>query len=144
MNKHHKSRASRTFSPIIPRLSESECVNLMLAPRLHLEMLLNATVITPYDLLSVVGVFNVATALAYLNKDKRAITLYESVQQSVLAIAQHGEDSPELRDHLRRVFNVADVYIVQQSRQNVLRAINLVEYQIKSGEGTTLMPVAMP
>lgn len=139
MSKSNKNRVQRIVGPAAGRLAPAECVNLMLAPRLHLEMLLTQEKLDPYYLISVVGVFNVATALAYLYKDKRSIALYDSVQHTVLAVAKDAEDTPENRDHLRRVFNIAEAYILAQRKTDVLRGINLVEYQIKHGEGTTLL-----
>ncbi len=141
MSKFNKTRVQRIVTPAASRLSPAESVNLMLAPRLHLEMLISQEALNSYYLISVVGVFNVATALAYLYKDKRSIALYESVQRTVLAMAREGADSTENREHLRRVFNIAEAYILAQRKTDVLRAINLVEYQIKHGEGSTLLPL---
>lgn len=144
MSKSTKSRVVRAVSHAALRLTSAEYVNLILAPRLHLELILSSERVESYYLISVVGVFNVATALAYMHKDKRAIALYDSVQNTVLQMAQEGADGMEERDHLRRVFNIADDYIGRHGRADILRAIRVVEYQIKHGEGTSLLRVDLP
>lgn len=144
MSKSNKSRVQRVVAPAATRLLGAEYVNLMLAPRLHLEMLLSAEVWVPYYLVSVVGVFNVATALAYMHKDRRAIALYDGVQNTVLAVAHEPATLPAARDQLLRVFNIADDYIARHGRGDILRAIRVVEYQIQHGEGTTLLPITTP
>lgn len=144
MSKSNKSRVHRVAVAAHVRLSSTEYVNLILPSRLHLHLLLTEETLTPYYLVSVVGVFNVATALAYMYKDKRAIALYDSAQNTVLALARDAAMLPEARAQLRRVFNIADDYIGRHSRADIMRAIRVVEYQIKHGEGTTLLPVDLP
>ncbi len=141
MSKNHKMRTKRLNNPLACRLSEPEQVEIMLKPRLHLDCVLHGETHEPLHLASIVGVINVAMALAYLHKDKYSINLYESVQQTLVDIARRGIANDEESRRLQRVFNIADDYIVSQAKADVLRAINLVEYQIRHGEGNSLLPL---
>lgn len=143
MNKSSQTRARRLPHCVGDRLSETEYVDMLLPPRLHLDQLLNGETGHPYYLTSVVGVFNVATALSYMHHDRRAIKLYETVSQIILKVARHGFDSDETRNRLRKTFNIADDYIAQQSKRDLLRAVNLVEHQIKTGQATPLVASAV-
>lgn len=140
MSKAHKHRVKRSLTPAAYRLSEPELVEVMLAPHLHLQQLLATGEPNPYYLASIVGVLNVATALAYMHKDKRSISLYESIQHTLLAVARDGIADNETGERLCRVFLIADQYIAAQSKVDVLRAIRLVEYQIAHGEGSVPLP----
>lgn len=137
--------ASRRLHPFAgKRLTANEYVDMLLPPRIHLELLLTGEAINPWHLTSVVGVFNVATALAYMHHDRRAIRLYEAVSQLVLGISRAGFDQPGMRERLRKTFNIADDYLQQQTRPDLQRAVRLVEYQIRHGQATPLVlaPVA--
>lgn len=139
MSKSSKSRVKRIAHPVASRLTEPEMIDIMLGPYLHLEMLLGQREPDPYYLASVVGVFNVATALSYLHKDKRSIRLYEAIQLTLRDIAQSGAATPETGARLKKVLGIADKYIEVQSKADVLRAINLVKYQIAHGDGNILL-----
>lgn len=139
MSKAQKNRVKRIATPAASRLTDPELVEIMLAPYLHLQQLLATGEANPYYLASVVGVINVATALAYLHKDKRSISLYESIQHTLLDVARQGVADAETGERLHRVFAIADNYIAIQSKADVLRAIRLVEFQIAHGEGGVLL-----
>lgn len=139
MSKSSKNRVKRIAQPAANRLTEPEMVDIMLGPHLHLEMLLGECTPNPYYLASIVGVFNVATALSYLHKDKRSIRLYEATQLSLRDIAQSGVVAPETAARLKKVLGIADKYIEVQSKADVLRAINLVKYQLAHGDGNILL-----
>lgn len=141
MSKNLKTRVKRMHNPMACRLTEPEQVEIMLKPRLHLACVLEGETREPLYLASIIGVINVAMALAYLHKDKHSISLYESVQQALVDIARCGIAGDEESRRLLRVFNIADDYIVSQAKVDVLRAINLVEYQIRHGEGNSLLPL---
>lgn len=140
MSKAHKNRVKRIVTPAASRLTEPELVEVMLAPHLHLDQLIATGEPNPHYLASVVGVFNVATALAYMHKDKRSISLYESIPQLLLDVARDGVASAATGERLQRVFAIADQYISIQSKVDVLRAIRLVEFQIAHGEGSVPLP----
>lgn len=140
MSKAHKNRVKRIAYPAASRLTDPEQVEIMLAPYLHLQQLLDCGEANPYYLASIIGVLNVATALAYLHKDKRSISLYESIQHTLLDVARQGVSDDETGERLQRVFAIADNYIAIQSKADVLRAIRLVELEIAHGAGGTLLP----
>lgn len=139
MSKPRRTRIKHAINPMAVRLSEPELVQIMLRPHLHLSQLLSDGQPNPYYLSSIVGVFNVAMALAYMHKDIRAIHLYESIQQNLLDVAATGICTAELGLRLRKMFAIADQYIAAQAKTDILRAIRLVEHQLAHGDENTLL-----
>lgn len=139
MSKPRRTRFKHAINPMAVRLSEPEFVQIMLRPHLHLSQLLAEQARNPFYLSSVIGVFNVAMALAYMHKDIRSIHLYESIQPTLLEVAANGISSPETGLRLSRVFTIADQYIAAQAKTDILRAIRLVEYQLAHGDENTLL-----
>lgn len=139
MSKPRRTRIKHLPNHTAMRLSGPEMVQILLRPHLHLAQLLSEGEANPYYLASIVGVFNVAMALAYMHKDIRSIHLYESIQQTLLDIAAHGIATQETGLRLSKVFTIADQYIACQAKGDILRAIRLVEYQIAHGDDNTLL-----
>lgn len=135
MSKFHPSRQSRIPALFAPRLSEPEIIRIMLTPHLHLQMLLSTGEPNPVYFSSLLSVFNVATALAYMLKDKRSVRLYESMHDSMLEVAQQGITSEEMARRMKKMLCIADRYIESQTKHDVLRAIKLVESQLGFGDG---------
>jgi hypothetical protein len=139
MSKPRRTRVSHAINPMAVRLSEPEFVQIMLRPHVHLALLLSEAQPNPYYLSSIIGVFNVAMALAYMHKDIRSIHLYESIQPILLDVAASGVSNPETGLRLSKVFTIADQYIATQAKTDILRAIRLVEYQLVHGDENTLL-----
>ena len=113
-------------------ISEPEEVHIMLIPHLHLAQLVATGEWDNQHVASVAGVFNVALALAYINKDRRSINFYSGIQNLLLAIANgHAFGEAEKR-RLRMVFSQADKYICAQRKTDILTAIRMVEHQIQN------------
>ncbi|MDE2440648.1 MAG: hypothetical protein KGP14_06460 [Betaproteobacteria bacterium] len=139
MSKPRRSHIKRTVNPMAVRLSEPELVQFMLRPHVHLSLLLSEGRPNPLYLSSIIGIFNVAMALAYMHKDIRSIHLYESIQRPLLEVATVGISTPELGQRLRRVFTIADRYISAQAKADLLRAIRLVEHELAHGNENDLL-----
>lgn len=112
-------------------ISEPEEVHIMLIPHLHLSLLLASGELNNYHVASVAGVFNVALALAYINKDRRSINFYSGIQDLLLALTNGCVFGETEKRRLRTVFAEADKYICNQPKVNILTAIRMVEYQIQ-------------
>lgn len=108
---------------------------MMLAPHLHLARLIETGEPNPDYIASLIGVVNVATVLAYMDKDRHAIRLYESVVGSFAEIHLHGLREPEQIARVCRVFCIAEQHIVRRSKHEVLQAIRLVESHIVAQPG---------
>lgn len=117
-------------------LSEPEQVHIMLLPHLHLARLLAAEQWDPFHIGSIAGVFNVALALAYLNRDARSISYYGAVQNLIVELTNGRPFAAEERRRLRRVFSEADKYVCAQKKGDILYAIRMVECQAENGPAT--------
>ena len=45
-------------------------------------------------------------------------------------------------ERLRKVFGIAESFIIAHSKANILRAVRLIEYQIEHGQGAIPLPAA--
>ena len=111
-------------------ITPNQHAELMLAPRLHLEMMLTQTANLNYQQ-SVLGVFNLAVALAHLQHKPQIQTQFEAAQQIMSQLIQ-GARSPshEEGDFLRQSFNLADRRFGMQSGANLVRAFDFVDRTI--------------
>lgn len=120
-------------------ISEPEEVHIMLVPHLHLTHILASGELNNYHVASVAGVFNVALALAYINKDRRSINFYSGIQDMMLAIANGQAFGDTEKRRLRTVFSEADKYVCAQRKTDILTAIRMVEYQIQHAPPETVI-----
>ena len=124
-------------------ISEPEEVHIMLIPHLHLSHLLDSGEWNNFHVASVAGVFNVALALAYLNKDRRSIKFYSGIQDTLLGIANGRPFGDAEKQRLRTVFAEADKYVCAQRKTDILTAIRMVEHQIqRAPRETVILPDA--
>ena len=144
MSKARKPRIKSVVCHPAARLSEPEIIEMMLAPYLHLQQLLAEGGTNPHYLASIVGVINLATALAYMDEDLHGASFYESVAPLLVAIAHHGLDrnNPQSQLRLTRVFTNAERFVIAHSKADILRAVRLIEYQIEHGQGAIPLPAA--
>lgn len=139
MRKGTKQNRKKIAASVPARMAAEEFTEIMLKARLHLEMIRSTDNSDPYYLASIVGVMNVATALSYMHRDTRSFRFYESVQPIILKIASDGIGNTDLGARLTKVFNAAERYIEVNSKTDILKAINLVRFQIEQrGQGTVL------
>ncbi|UCV23848.1 hypothetical protein [Ferribacterium limneticum] len=120
-------------------ISEPEEVHIMLIPHLHLSHLLATGEWNNLHVASVAGVFNVALALAYINKDRRSINFYSGIQNLLLAIANGQVFGDTEKRRLRTVLSEADKYVCAQRKTDILTAIRMVEYQIQHAPPETVI-----
>lgn len=120
-------------------ISEPEEIHIMLIPHLHLSLLLATSEWDHLHVASVAGVFNVALALAYINKDRRSINFYSGIQDMLLAIANGQNFGDVEKRRLRTVFSEADKYVCAQRKTDILTAIRMVEYQIQHAPPETVI-----
>lgn len=106
----------------------------MLPPRLHLEMMLTHAA-NPDFQQSVLGVFNLAVGLSYLQNKPQIQTQFETAQRIMVQLIR-GVRSPGLeeREILLKSFNLADRYFGVQSRNNLARAYDFVDRTLRPYE----------
>lgn len=120
-------------------ISEPEEVHIMLIPHLQLAQLLATGEWNHHYVASIAGVFNVALALAYINKDRRSINFYCGIQELLLALGNGKHFGDVEKRRLRTVMAAADQYICQQHKSDILTAIRMVEHQLQQTGGEPVM-----
>lgn len=115
---------------------------LLLGPRLHLQMLVDGHAELPY-LYSVAGVFNIAVALSHLQSNGHAQAQFGTAQEMVFnLIREKRAPIPEESSLLVAAINAASALLRRQTTSNLTRAIAYVEQMIASGDALALAPNA--
>ena len=142
-----RKRAKREIRPISSLITPAQHAELMLMPRMHLEMVLTQAINLNYQQ-SVLGVFNLGVALSHLRGKPQLQDQFEAAQQVMVNLIK-GPRGPTADEGLllSRCFNTADRMIGIQSRANLIRAIEFVDQRIASGhavqpETTAIMCLA--
>ena len=123
-----RKRCKRISRPDSVPIHPYEHTDLMLGSRLHLEMVLTQPAVLDY-MYSVMGIFNIAFALAYLQNNSHVLHQFEVAQMSLMGLIQEKRSpNQDEGNSLRQYFNQADRYIGIQNRATLVRAIGLVNH----------------
>ena len=131
-----RKRCKRVSRPVSTLITPAQHMALMLEPRMHLELILSQTVDLDYQR-SVLGVFNLAAALAFLQSKPQIQNQFEAAQRVMSLLIQGARGpSPEEGDFLRLSFNQADRHFGIQSGATLARALDVVD-QARADSETT-------
>lgn len=108
----------------------------MIAPRLHLELLLNEVYELSY-LSSLAGVFNLASVLAHLHRNAPLQANFDTAQKILITLIEKQRlPIPEEGSILRQAFNQADSYIGLQNTVSMAKAIQYSDAEHAAGRTT--------
>ena len=129
-----RKRCKRVSRPVSTLITPAQHMALMLKPRMHLELILSQTIDLDYQR-SVLSVFNLAAALAFLQNKPQTQSQFEAAQR-VMSLLIQGARSPssEEGDFLRQSFNQADRHFGIQSGAMLVRAFEIVDQAGADGE----------
>ncbi|MFZ4539225.1 hypothetical protein [Propionivibrio sp.] len=106
----------------------------MLGSHLHLEMVLTQPAMLDY-MYSVMGVFNIAFVLAYLQNNVPIMRQFETAQLTLMRLIQEMRcPNQDEGNSIRQCFNQADRFIGSQSKASLVRAIELVDHVASKDE----------
>ena len=131
-----RKRCKRVSRPVSTLITPAQHMALMLKPRMHLELILSQTIDLDYQR-SVLSVFNLAAALAFLQNKPQTQSQFEAAQRVMSLLIQGARGpSPEEGDFLRLSFNQADRHFGIQSGAALARALDVVD-QARADSETT-------
>lgn len=115
-------------------MTRSEQTDLMVAPRLHLQMILGGQLDLEY-LHSVAGVFNIAGALANYRHRRELEEAFDRAQLIMASLIQEvraptGEEAQQVTDS----FNAADRLLRCQTKTDLAKVIAYVDRRIARGD----------
>ena len=138
-----RKRAKRVVRPISSLITPAQHAELMLIPRVHLEMVLTQ-VIDPNYQQSVLGVFNLGVALCHLRNKVQLQGPFEAAQGVMVALIKEARcPTREESVLLTQCFNLADRTIGVQSKASMVRAIEFVDQLIARGQAARPEPAGM-
>lgn len=117
-------------------LSPNQRTSLLVAPRLHMAMLLSGAVDAEYfD--SLAGALNIANALAAKRQRGDLVATFDAALGELQQlIAEQRAPDPEQGKTIRHAFNAADQIISLTSREDLARAVAYVDRRIASQRAT--------
>lgn len=125
-----RKRSSRVTRPAVALLAPNQHAALMIGPRLHLQQILDNVVSIDFQI-SVLGVYNLASALSTLQQDAQKQRIYGAAQDLMaLLIQEQRPPLPAESAYLRQSFNTADNMIGIQNKRQLLRALDLAQNTI--------------
>ncbi|MBS1158524.1 MAG: hypothetical protein H6R15_943 [Proteobacteria bacterium] len=128
-----RKRSRRKESAKAGRLTPEEQVELLIAPRVHLDLILARQRNTDY-LRSVIGFFDIAIALAALSPPTQQTANYERAL-AVLETLAHGTAAAEAElDLVRASFNQACLDICREDRRRLTKAMASARQQRANDE----------
>lgn len=133
-----RKRSNRIRRPLAKLLTPAQHADLMIAPRMHLELVLNQTANIHYQK-SVAGVLNISGVLAHMHGNAQLQTNFDNAQKVLVELigAQRSPTSEE-GSVLRQAFNQADSYIGIQNTLSMAKAIRYVDREIMAGRSTVI------
>lgn len=131
---------SRDKSARAKLLSPNQRTSLLIAPRLHIAMLLSGAV-DPEYFDSVAGALNIANALAAKRQRGDLVAIFDAALGELqrLIAEQRAPDVDQGR-MLRHAFNAADQIISLTRREDLARAVAYVDRRIASERAATEAP----
>lgn len=122
-------------------LAESQRTQLMVGPRLHLQRILEGH-FEPEYFYSLIGVFNIAVALCYRSRH-RDLHLYEETQSFLAKLLLDQRTPDEMESAIiRAAFNKVDLFLRNQQKATLARAVAYVEQHIAGGRAIPLRELA--
>ena len=122
-----RKRYKRITQFVSFQISQGQHTDLVLKPRIHLELLLTEAVNVHYQR-SVLGVFDLAVALADLQGDRQTQDRFVAAQRVMYQLIYAGRSpGPQEADFLCQSFNQADHIFGRQSHTSFARALDAVD-----------------
>ena len=125
-----RKKSKRTIRPVAKPLTAKQKADIVIAPRMHLQMLLAGQYDVDYAC-SLAGVFNLSGALCHLYGRNELEQTFDVAQELIVCLirevrAPKGDEGQSLAE----AFNLADAWITMQNTASLMKAVDYVERQL--------------
>lgn len=124
-----RKKSKRTIRPVAKPLTPKQKAGIVIAPRMHLQLLLAGQYDINY-ICSLAGVFNLACALALILERKDLEPTFDGAQEIILRLIQEARAPIDEEGRtLTETFNLADAWITMQNTSTLMRAVAFTEHK---------------
>lgn len=125
-----RKKSKRTIRQVAKPLTAKQKADIVIAPRMHLQMLLAGQYDVDYAC-SLAGVFNLSGALCHLRGRNELEQAFDLAQELIVCLIRDGRApiGAEGRS-LAEAFNLADAWITMQNTATLMKAVDYVEREL--------------
>ncbi|MEY4593157.1 MAG: hypothetical protein RIR18_2052 [Pseudomonadota bacterium] len=123
MARKKSKRVVRSVSYLLP---PNQHTDLMVQPRMHWTLILSGNFETEY-LLSLIGLFNIAGAIAFIKKSQDLVKRYSEAQTTLLSALKSKSLSEDEISLIGSSLNHVDRYLGVQTKQTIRAAVEYVQ-----------------
>lgn len=125
-----RKKSKRTIRPVAKPLTAKQKADIVIAPRMHLQMLLAGQYDVDYAC-SLAGVFNLSGALCYLYGRNELEETFDVAQELIVCLIREGRAPTDDEGRsLAEAFNLADAWITMQNTTSLMKAVDYVEREL--------------
>jgi hypothetical protein len=133
-----RKKSKRTIRLVAKPLTAKQKADIVIAPRMHLQMLLAGQYDVDYAC-SLAGVFNLSGALCHLYGRNELEQTFDVAQELIVClIREERAPTDDEGQSLAEAFNLADAWITMQNTASLMKAVDYVERELvnkKTGWG---------
>ncbi|MFZ3037945.1 MAG: hypothetical protein WA112_11855 [Rugosibacter sp.] len=133
-----RKKSKRTIRLVAKPLTAKQKADIVIAPRMHLQMLLAGQYDVDYAC-SLAGVFNLSGALCHLYGRNELEQTFDVAQEFIVClIREERAPTDDEGQSLAEAFNLADAWITMQNTASLMKAVDYVERELvnkKTGWG---------
>ena len=125
-----RKKNKRIIRPVAKPLTAKQKADIVIAPRMHLQMLLAGQYDVDYAC-SLAGVFNLSGALSHMYERNDLEQTFDLAQElNVCLIREERVPTDDERQLLAEAFNLADAWITMQNTVTLMKAVDYVEREL--------------
>ncbi|MBK7462158.1 MAG: hypothetical protein IPJ50_04985 [Betaproteobacteria bacterium] len=125
-----RKKNKRIIRPVAKPLTAKQKADIVIAPRMHLQMLLAGQYDVDYAC-SLAGVFNLSGALSHMYERNDLEQTFDLAQELIVClIREERVPTDDERQLLAEAFNLADAWITMQNTVTLMKAVDYVEREL--------------
>lgn len=125
-----RKKNKRIIRPVAKPLTAKQKADIVIAPRMHLQMLLAGHYDVDYAC-SLAGVFNLSGALSHMYERNDLEQTFDLAQELIVClIREERVPTDDERQLLAEAFNLADAWITMQNTVTLMKAVDYVEREL--------------
>ena len=125
-----RKKSKRTLRPVAKPLTAKQKADIVIAPRMHLQMLLAGQYDVDYAC-SLAGVFNLSGVLSHMYERNDLEQTFKLAQELIACLIREGRaPTGGEGQSLAEAFNLADTWITMQNTVSLMKAVDYMDREL--------------
>lgn len=125
-----RKKSKRTLRPVAKPLTAKQKADIVIAPRMHLQMLLAGQYDVDYAC-SLAGVFNLSCVLSHMYERNDLEQTFDLAQEIIVCLIREGRaPTGDEGQSLAEAFNLADAWITMQNTVSLMKAVDYMDREL--------------